>query len=394
MKEDFFKYLEKSIEQDNLVKITLSHYKGRTPDMEKILVYLVEIRGEKMLSFVYRFTTQDHTKNFPIKEGIQLLHENLHRDFKTVYLNTTDKDYQLTWSNRNKRWKMHFHKPSSTEKPKRTHDREKNRVVKSEQSYLYHLGITTTEGKVKKDKNDKYKQINKFIEIIDAVFKTSDAYLKPDIKVVDMGSGKSYLTFALYDYLVNKSKTPAKVVGVEQRQELVDFSNELAEKCGFKRLKFEQGTIKDANTRSADMVVALHACDTATDDAIFQALKNEVEIIILAPCCQHYVRKNIRVPEQHKALFKNGIHKEQMSVLLTDALRGLTLESFGYKTKIFEFISPEHTAKNVMISAVRNKNMGFNQDRLMEINQTKMEFGVPDYYLDTLVFGTGEEEEE
>lgn len=385
MTKEYLAQVEKSIIEDTFVKAGLGKYRGREKGLQKIIFRLVEISNERMLSLTYRFETKDFTKNFSIKEGIAVMKDNLGKDFMSAFLHSIHNDFDLI-SNRRGQFKIQYNKPSYTKIPPRTHDKQKVRVVESQNDFLYHLGICTKEGKVKADKQGKYRQINKFIEIFEAQFKNTDAYLKDDIKIVDMGSGKSYLTFALYDYIVNKTKTPCKIVGIEQRKELVDFSNELAEKCGFKRLVFEHSPIQEANLNGADIMVALHACDTATDDAILNALESKVELMILAPCCQHYVRGKINPPDELGPIFKNGIHKEQLSVLLTDTLRSLTLEAFAYNTKVFEFISSEHTAKNIMITACLNKNLKFNHKKINEINSIKSQFGIPDYYLDEQVF--------
>ncbi len=374
-----------SLEKNTFVKAQLSKYRGREQGLEKILINLVQLKDGLKLSFKYRFATKDLVKNFSIEEGLGLIREALEHNFKAGNVYTTQADYQLVRNKKGHR-RVIEHLPSNTSLPSLNHDKQKQRTISQKQSFLFHLGITTKEGKVKSDKNDKFRQINKFIEIVEAVYKKSDAYLKQQLKIVDMGSGKSYLTFALYDYFVNQQNIQTKITGVEQRKELVDFSNELAEQCGFKKLGFVEGSIQEARVQGADIVVALHACDTATDDALFKALESKVEIIIVAPCCQHYVRKIMETPETLQAITKNGIHKERLAVTLTDSLRALTLEAFGYKTKVMEFIDAEHTAKNVMITAVLDKNAKFNEKRLQEIHELKIAFGIKDYYLDTLLF--------
>jgi len=381
----FFQIFEKSILKNYFVKATVGKYKGQEKDLQKIYIRLVEIGEESMLSFNYKFTTKDYVKNFSIKDGLSIIRESMGKDFLSAHLYTLKNDHQLV-TNRRRQFKMFTSLPTNDQIQSKVHNKVKNRMIGEEQSYLHHLGITTKEGKVKSDKNDKFRQINKFIEIIDGVFKSSDAFLKNDLKVVDMGSGKSYLTFALYDYFTNNIKTSTKVVGFEQRTELIDFSNNLAQECHFNRLYFNEGSIKDANINGADMLVALHACDTATDDALFQAIKEKVGVIIVSPCCQHYVRQIMNEPDVMKSITKNGILKERLSVMLTDTFRALTLEAFGYKTKVFEFISSEHTDKNIMISAVLNSNAKFNPKKMEEINQLKVEFGIKDYYLDNLLF--------
>ena len=392
-KKQFYEFIEKSIEKDDFIKVTLGKYRGREADLERILIALIKLKGVFHFSFTYRFKRKDMVKNFSIEEGTQIIKEVLGRDFLSANLYTASYDHFL-FCNRRRQFKLTSKASGNKNVPSRNHDREKNRPIEANNDWLQQLGITTNHGKVKSDKQAKFRQINRFIEIVDATFKQSDAYLRDQVKIVDMGSGKSYLTFALYDYFNNKMKMQTKVVGVEQREELVEFSNELAGQTGFKKLFFEQGAIADANVQGADVMVALHACDTATDDALLQAIENRVEVILVAPCCQHYVRKKMTEPDELKPITKNGIIKENLSVILTDSLRALTLEAFGYKTKVFEFIDMEHTSKNLMISAVLNKKAEFNFNKLKEINQIMHQFGIPDFYLDTLVFQSDEDEDE
>lgn len=392
-KKQFFSQLQNSVKKDTFVKMSLGKYRGRDENLQRILVHLIYLKETPHFSFTYRFTTKDITKNFTIKEGSEIIKEIAGREFLVSNLYTIEYDFQLI-TNKRKQHKM-FTKPSSNpDKPRRTHDRQKKRPIEAKNDWLYHLGITTKEGKVKSDKQAKFRQINKFVEIVDSVFKQSDTYLRQQLKVVDMGSGKSYLTFALYDYFHNKLKMQTKVVGIEQREGLVEFSNDLAQKSNFHKLQFEASSIAEAKLNGVQVMVALHACDTATDDALMKAIENEVEVIMVAPCCQHYVRKKMEEPEVIKSITKNGIHKEHLAVLLTDSLRALTLEAFGYKTKVFEFIDQEHTAKNIMITAVLQKRGTFDYKKLEEIAALTAQFGIDDYYLDTLVFESGEDEEE
>ena len=161
------------------------------------------------------------------------------------------------------------------------------------------------------------------------------------------------------------------------------LSNWISDECEFNGLKFESGTIEKLKEGKTDIVVALHACDTATDDAIIKAIEADAEIIILAPCCQKYVRKQLVIPENMKGIYRHGILEERLAVTLTDGLRALLLEYFGYETKVFEFISSEHTAKNTMITAVKNRSLKMrSEEKLNEINLIKKEYGLDDFYAD------------
>ena len=203
-----------------------------------------------------------------------------------------------------------------------------------------------------------------------------------------MGAGKGYLTFALYDYLVNVLNLNAIVTGVEYRKDLVELCNEIAQKSNFKDLNFKQGTIIDSDTSNATVLIALHACDTATDDAIYKGINSQCDLIVVAPCCHKQIRREL---EKHKTkndmdfLVKHGIFLERHAEMLTDGIRSLILEYFGYTTKVFEFISDAHTPKNVMIVAEKkNKTESQKQEILSKLKETKAYFGIGTHYLEKL----------
>jgi len=205
------------------------------------------------------------------------------------------------------------------------------------------------------------------------------------INIIDMGSGKGYLTFALYDYLVNNQKINISLRGIEQRENLVALCNALAEKSKFNNLKFESGQIKTVKIQEIDVLIALHACDTATDDAIFRGIQNEASIIIVAPCCQKQLRNQIKPTNALKSILKYGILKERQSELLTDGLRAMILEAYGYKTNVFEFIQTEHTPKNIMIVGVKKQTNDTNKEKILDqIKQIKSLYNIEYHYLERL----------
>ena len=230
---------------------------------------------------------------------------------------------------------------------------------------------------------DKYRQINKYLEIIESLLKS--AKLPKQINIVDMGSGKGYLTFALYDYLVNTKKFNATVTGIELREELVDYCNDIADKSDFKNLSFVAQPIQEYDNNKIDILIALHACDTATDDAIYKGLSSKAELIICAPCCHKQIRQQVKGKEQESPLLKYGIFKERQFEMVTDTIRALILEKNNYNTKVFEFISNEHTRKNVMLVGTKSSKKSNISKVDSKISELKDIYLIEEHYLETLL---------
>lgn len=221
--------------------------------------------------------------------------------------------------------------------------------------FLVGLGVQTPDGKVTKNRYDKFRQINRYLEFIEDVLEE----LPKDrtIRIIDFGCGKSYLTFAMYYYLHELQGRDIQVTGLDLKMDVINHCNQLAEKLHYDNLHFEYGNISSYEGADAvDMVVTLHACDTATDYALEKAVKWGASVIMAVPCCQHEVNKQIK-NDVLQPILKYGIIKERMSALITDALRANLLEQQGYDTQILEFIDMEHTPKNILIRAVKRRGM-------------------------------------
>lgn len=377
----FFESLNANFNNDSFVKITLSKPAYKTDGLLNVYIRQIIIKNEKTLSFTYHYQTNDQVKNHTLEETQQILTELLGSKFRIATLFTLTEDFTIQFS---KKGKTSIRKtiPSFEQKPPESHDKPKEKRVKLGK-YLSLLGVTDESGLVIPKMADKFKQINKYLEIIDGLLKNTK--LSKTIKVVDMGSGKGYLTFALYDFLVNQRKLEATIIGIESRKELVDFCNTTAQKCGFSGLHFEQKTIQEYSSDKIDVLIALHACDTATDDAIFKGMQANAKLIVTAPCCHKQIRQQLKGKEQENPILKYGIFKERQYEMVTDTLRALMMEKKQYSTHIFEFISNEHTRKNIMLVGTKTDKKIDDEKVDAKINAVKTDFGIEEHYLEKLV---------
>lgn len=232
------------------------------------------------------------------------------------------------------------------------------------------LGVMTPEGSIVKAKSDKFRQINRFLEYIEDVLPYLDR--QKELNILDFGCGKSYLTFAMYYYLKILKGYQISIIGLDLKQDVIEECNRLSEKYGYDKLHFLVGDIASyQGSRHIDVVVTLHACDTATDYALYQAVSWGADVILSVPCCQHELNRQIR-NDVLAPVLKHGIIKERMSALITDALRAGLLETKGYQVQLLEFIDMEHTPKNIMIRAVRTN--GKNQAKALEKLKECMDF--------------------
>ncbi len=295
----------------------------------------------------------------------QAFHENINEtdivsrmlelasQFKNANIFTAEADYQVLIS---KKGSVRIVKLSPTKTISiGSHNKTKKYIIPDNDpcDFLIELGVMNKDGKVLAKKYDKFKQINKFLEIVDD--SVDNANLKSDYKIIDFGCGKAYLTFALYYYFYKIKKVNVQIVGLDLKTDVINFCNDVAKKLNYSHLRFENGDIKDYNTNlDIDMVVTLHACDNATDAALVKAIKWNTDIILSVPCCQHEFFDKIG-NNNLESMLKHGLIKERLSSLVTDSLRSLFLETKGYKVQLVEFVDMEHTPKNILIRAVKSK---------------------------------------
>lgn len=377
--EQLVDFLSSQISNSEQFKATFSNPRKKS-DLKSIAVKKLIIKSEEKLQFVYKYETNDVAKNYTLPELLEdkTLTEMV-LEYRQIHVMCDSVENVIRIAKKGKitasRTDIVESMPTQLE-----HDRKKKRFVPLSEEYLKHLGITDANGDLKPTMADKYRQINKYIEIIESHL--SGLNLTGEVKVIDMGSGKGYLTFALYSYL--KQKFNVKVVGVELRQNMVTLCNGIAEKCGFTGLTFEAKRIEDYEKTKVDILIALHACDTATDDALAFGIKADAELIICAPCCHKQIRREIENSKTYNSITKNGIFLERTCEMVTDTIRSLVLEDSSYKTKIFEFVSNEHTRKNIMLSATK-RTAKTDKEIGTQIKNLKQQYGIGEHYLETLL---------
>lgn len=379
----FIKEIEKSFLDNNLAKITFSKPRNKMSDLLNVYVRPVEIKEERLLSFVYHHKNKDVTKNLNLQEAKSAINSLFkYKTFLQTNLFATTKDIELRIS-RSGVEQLKERPASIKEITDYGHDKKKTRWVDTKENiYLQELGILDKNFHVIPSMADKFRQIQKYVEIFDGLLARMGE--KKELRIMDMGSGKGYLTFALFDFLKNVREIKLEMYGVEQKKDLVKKCNEIARKVHFKGLKFVNGNIQDYDAGKADVLIALHACDTATDDAIAKGIEMEAGLILCSPCCHMQVRKDMKASKSQNPLIKFGILEERQAEIITDTIRALILNKYGYDTNVFEFVSSEHTAKNLMISAVKTGKEVDIEKLDEDIERLKEQFGLKKHYLEEI----------
>lgn len=351
-KDAFLAAVTENAKAATLVRITLGKYRG-TGDAQKIVVTPVTVKDAPHLKFVTSHARKDITGNYAIDSAVERLAGLIGEDYLSATLFTTAQDLTLQFTKK-KATTLTRGKPTFASVPAAGHNRAKNYIVDAGRPYLKALGVTQADGTVKPSMYPKFKQICHFVEIVDQLIRESDLDTAGKISVTDIGSGKGYLTFALYDHLTAALRKSASVKGIEVRADMVALCQRIAKDAGFTGLTFDEIRADQAAARASDVIIALHACDTATDDAIYQGISTNAALIVVAPCCQHELAPQLaKASDALTGITKFGLFKQRQADLVTDAARCLLLEASGYRVKVIEFVSTEHTAKNIMIAAIR-----------------------------------------
>ena len=414
--EQLSENLAASLADGTFVRLVLSAPAGEPGAPQKVFGRCVVLKGEPHLSLTLRHATRDETKNLPASEGGGWLRAQLARSFRSALLCTTARDWQFI-SNENGAARLIDHKPSTKQAPSREHDRKHAGVLDaSARDWLQGLGVLDRDGKLRASMAGKHRQINRYLEILSHLAKecgwasVSEGRVTrvPDsesrnkdrdscnlslrtervLTLADMGCGKGYLTFGAWHLFRRIGRRRVRMIGVEARDELIAATNQLARQIKADGLEFVSGTIESARLPSVDALIALHACDTATDDAIRRGIELGAKLIVVAPCCHKELRPQLSKPEPLAPVLHHGLMEERMAEWLTDGLRALFLEWAGYRTKVFEFVASEHTPKNLMITAVREREPFVDAGAKKRIEELNAFFGVKQHALDSLLAAT------
>jgi hypothetical protein len=339
--------LRTALADASFLKLTITEPRSDAGDLQKVYGRVVELKDGPKFQVLYRHARKDITKNFEFEQAADILAPLLGEQFERAYLFTTKADWH--WSGPGE-GTLKPKRPTLQVAPPVSHDRPKQKAV-TNAPWLQALRVTAPDGTARPGMADKLRQIERYVELLGHLVASSPLREAKRINAADLGSGKGYLTFAAYDYFRSLG-VEVEMTGVEARQDLVDTTNRVAVECGFSGLRFVQGEIASFQPEgSLDVLIALHACDTATDDALALGVKSGAELIVAAPCCHREVRSQLEPPDLLLPIVRHGILAEREAEIVTDSLRALLLEMHGYSARVFEFISPEHTSKNLMISA-------------------------------------------
>ncbi len=412
--ERFTSLTREALAQGTCQQLLWVAYQGGVPAIEeqgqglqRVMVRPIELRGQPHLSFLLRFPTKDITKNLPTREGLALLADWLRAGaFRNAHLFTATEEVQLAISKKGKAsvrvGKLEGASGSSRpaapgapggdgapQAPTQSHNRDKHRLLELSRPFLRELGVTDAHGQLIPAMSRKWKQINKFLEVFSSAVAKSSLAERQALHVVDFGSGKGYLTFAVHDWLRHTMGRDASVTGVELRDDLVQLCQRVIGKLRLQGMDYEQGDVRDYHPADLDVVIALHACDTATDHAIHLGIRAGAEIILCSPCCHKEVRPQLLSPHPLRPILQHGIHQAQEAEMLTDGLRAMLLDAAGYDTQVFEFISLEHTNKNKMILAVKRSQPKDNAEVVAQVRDIKAFYGLQRQCLEELLKADG-----
>jgi hypothetical protein len=358
-RERFLELVRRSVADGSFAKLTLGKPRDAGAGPRNLHVRPVALKAGPHLCFVWRHPDRDITKNHSPAEGLAALARLVGNEFLDAHLFAADANAQLECRTDGTARLRTPRGAGTATQAASGHDRAKRHSVPAEVRWLRELGVTNAHGRPREGMADKLRQVQRFAELltplIDEAFPESGREGAAPLRLVDAGSGKGYLTFALAEVLGAR----ARIRGIELRPPLVELCNRVASDCGLEgRLEFVAGGIKEVPASGCDGLIALHACDTATDDALALGIRAGARLLVVAPCCQKELRPQLEPAPVLAPALRHGIFAERHAEFATDALRVLLLEWSGYRTRALEFVSGEHTAKNLMIAAVKTREPG------------------------------------
>ncbi len=374
--EKVLELLEDIIVNEKLIYAVFSNVrKGVQKEFSTLKVKPVLLKNKRYVQFEYHYDNKVKHENLESEVAAEIAFGLTKTYFKQAMIYTIDADYQILISKKGAA--KILKKAPSRNTFDLSHNRKKKYIIEENVpcSFLHALGVMDEKGQVHKRKYDKFRQINRYLEMVSDCIPHLDSSKK--IQIVDFGCGKAYLTFALYYYLIEVNGFDADIIGLDLKTDVIETCSELAKKLNFEKLHFVQGDIKNfEGLESVDMVVSLHACDIATDESLAKALKWEADVILAVPCCQHELFKKIHNPVM-EPLEKHGLIKERISSLVTDSIRANALEIMGYNTQVLEFIDMEHTPKNILLRAYKTNVV--NEKAIKEYKEFTKFWGVKPY---------------
>ena len=349
------KTLLESVMNEDLLHIVVSAPRSKEA-MQKIKIRPVRQKAGLRFQAALWDGKKEFHRNYEPQEIVPDLLTWMSRDFKQMQIDTVDQSSSVLVSKKGKVTIKTRKRSRKREQTDLSHNRKKEYLLPEGTAvpFLVKLGVMTSEGKVVKARYDKFRQINRFLEFVEDICPVLDR--GRELKMIDFGCGKSYLTFAIYYYLHEVRGYDLRIIGLDLKEDVIRHCNELAQEFGYKKLQFLTGDIADyEGVDEVDLVVTLHACDTATDFALAKAVAWKAKAILSVPCCQHELNRQIDC-EKLRPVLKYGLLKERMAALITDGLRAGLLEDAGYRVQVLEFIDMEHTPKNILLRAVLDEN--------------------------------------
>jgi len=382
MSSDYRESIKKLVlDEETFLRMTLKgQLRGHEIQWHRVVVRPVLIKQARHLQFSYFDARQDITKNYQGREALAKLDEALALPFSSITVRTTLEDVHIQVTREGKDTVSRKKASQGERAPNLAHDARKNLPLPADKAdtFLQATGIMNNEGNVIPAMQDKFSQINEFLKLLEHTGEL-ERFEKTPLNILDCGCGSAYLSFAMYHFLNDARGIPAKLVGIDTNRMLVEKSYQHSRELGFDKICFQQSAIIDYVPEVApDIVLALHACDTATDEALVQGILGNARLILCAPCCHHELHEQIHVVAPFKPVLRHGILKKRMADILTDAFRALVLQMMGYKTDAIEFISTEHTDRNLMIRAVK-RTSGGDKKYLQEYEELKAFWEVTPY---------------